>query len=266
MSDAIPYLKGCFFGSKIKESVFGSVTTSETVFSAGLSSDWHYHANPHFSHILSGGSTEIRASDAQLQEGGKGLYYYPGIPHQNIYYRPDTRIFNVELDYSFFEKHQLEVPGESLMFDSSIPLNTGGLIRILREHRLNDINSGISIDQLCINLIRSNSKLDEDHPDWTNIIRDILNDNWNGPLSLVELSNLVGLHPVTVSRYFTKYFGCTFGEYLRRIKVERAVLLLRNGKIPLTEIAYHCGFFDQAHFTKTFRGITGFLPKHYRNI
>jgi AraC family transcriptional regulator len=75
VNGAIQFPKGCYVGVKVKECVFGNIITSETIFPAGLSSDWHYHANPHFSHILSGGSTEVRESDSQLQVGGKGLYY-----------------------------------------------------------------------------------------------------------------------------------------------------------------------------------------------
>jgi AraC family transcriptional regulator len=258
--------KGCYVGQKVKEFTFGDIITSETVFPVGSSSDWHYHAHPHFSHILSGGSKENRKSNSQVQSPGTGLYYYPGVPHQNQYYHQGTRIFNVEIDSAFFKTHELAFPSESLMHQDGIPLNAAGLMKILTEHYLNDDASAISITQLCINLISADPKVESNHPEWTKNIRAILNEHWNTPVTLQQIATLAEIHPVTLSKYFTRYFKCTFGEYLRRIKIERALTMIRANKNSLTEIAYECGFFDQAHFTKTFINVTGLLPKHYQKV
>jgi AraC family transcriptional regulator len=266
VNNPVQYEKGTYVGRKIKERTFGHIITSETAFVPDMSSTWHYHANPHFSHILAGGSKEIRKGGSDIQYAGKGLYYYPGIAHQNIDYRPGTRIFNVELEPDFFETFGIPVPSASLMFDNDNHLNTKGLIRIMKEHYLDDVDAGIAVDQLCINLVNPAKKEDKFCPEWTKKIETVMNDHWNQPLSLSMLAGQLGLHPVTISRYFPRYFGCSAGEYLRRIKVERALALIRLNRSPLTDIAYECGFTDQAHFTKTFRHVTGLLPKQYRNI
>ncbi|MDB5087418.1 MAG: transcriptional regulator, AraC family [Mucilaginibacter sp.] len=263
---AIQFPKGCYVGSKIKERIFDNIITSETVFSAGACSDWHYHSNSHFSHILSGGSTELRVSDSEKQFEGKGLYYFPGIPHQNISYQAGTRIFNVEIEDDFFRIYNLQRPSEALMYDGNVALNAGGLIKILKEHLLDDKDSVISVDQLCINLIETAHKVEDNNPAWTNKIRVILNDCWNISQTLTELAGNVEIHPVTLSKYFRKYFNCTLGEYRRRIKIERALQLIRKSKYSLTEIAYQCDFTDQAHFTKTFLNITGLLPSQYKKL
>jgi len=266
MSNPVQYEKGIYVGIKIKERTFGHLITSETAFVPNMSSAWHYHSNPHFSHILAGGSKEIRKGSSDIQYAGKALYYYPGIAHQNIDYRSGTRIFNLELDAGFFKTFGLSLPSASLMFENNNQLNTTGLIRIMKEHYLDDADSLIAVDQLCINLVHPGKKEDKYFPEWTKKIDTVMNDHWNKPLSLSLLAAELELHPVTISRYFPRYFGCSAGEYLRRIKVERALPLIKCHKYPLTKIAYECGFTDQAHFTKTFQHVTGLLPKQYRNI
>jgi AraC family transcriptional regulator len=266
MDDPIKFPKGRYVGEKIQESTFGSIITSETVFESGLTSEWHFHENPHFSHILSGGSREDTENRSKHQYAGKGLYYFPGIPHQNVDYLPDTRIFNVELDTSFFVNNDINVPDESMMFQHSVPLNSGGLLRILKEHYTNDSDSLISIEQICVDLIVQAPVHYPHYPEWTGKVLKVINDLWNVPVSLAELAAQVEVHPVTLSKYFSKYFKTTLGAYFRMIKTERAISLIRAGKDSLTEIAFQCGFSDQAHFTKNFYAQTGMLPKQYRRM
>ncbi|SHM45986.1 helix-turn-helix domain-containing protein [Chitinophaga sp. CF418] len=266
MNNPVVLSKGCYVGSKVKEHNIGYITTSETIFPENLTSDWHCHENPHFSHILSGGSQEIREKKAEQQMAGTGLYYYPGVIHQNVHYRPGTRIFNLEIEESFFNTYNLAIPPESLMYEGNAVINAGGLLRLLREHYYNDSCSSISLEQLCINLIDSNPTIKKHYPEWTRQIITVLNDLWDEPPSLAELAAQINIHPVTLSKYFSRYFSCTLGEYLRRIKIERALVLVRSKKYSLTEIAYMCGFTDQAHFTRTFRQVTAMLPKEYKKI
>lgn len=265
-STAIQFEKNTYVGKKVQEHTFAHIITSETTFAADQSSEWHYHVNPHFSHILEGGSIERRKGGSERQLAGTGLYYHPSEPHQNVDYLPGTRIFNIELGEGFFNTYGLQEPPASLMFETDHQLNTGGLIGIMKEHYCNDAVSKIGIEQLCLNLLHPYKEDTRYFPEWAKMIRAMMYDSWNSPLSLPELAEQLDLHPVTISRYFSKYFGCSAGEYLRKIKVERAVALIRQGSGSLTDIAYECGFADQAHFTRTFQRITGLLPKQYRNI
>lgn len=266
MKEPVEFDKGCYVGAKISEQSFGRILTTETVFPEGFVSDWHYHKNPHYSHILSGGSKEIRRGGPQWQQAGDGLYYYPGVSHQNLQYRQGTRIFNIEVEAGFFKEHGLEMPGEEQMFSEKLRVNSAGLLKILKEHYWQDRQSRIAVEQLCVELIAASPVVRNDCPDWTRKIIEILNDQWDHPWSLDEFSRMLNIHPVTLSKYFSKYFKCTLGDYIRRIKVDRALKLIRANRHSLTEVAYLCGFADQAHFSRTFTLITGMRPKQYRNI
>ncbi|HEY9256415.1 helix-turn-helix transcriptional regulator [Chitinophaga sp.] len=257
---------GTYVGTKVTERTFGHIRTSETVFAAEMSSEWHYHVNPHFSHIITGGSKEVRKDRSDRQFAGTGLYYHPGVPHQNVDYLSGTRIFNIEPEEGFFKTYGLSHPPAALMFGHQNQLNTGGIVKMMKEHYLNDADSEMAMAQLCIDLLHPYKDDFRCFPEWTEKIKTLMYDNWNVPLSLPLLAEELGLHPVSISRYFSKYFGCSAGEYLRKIKIEKAISLISTHDHSLTSIAYECGFTDQAHFTKTFRRITGLLPRQYRNI
>ncbi len=63
------------------------------------------------------------------------------------------------------------------------------------------------------------------------------------------MATIIGVHPVTISKYFPRYFSCTLGEYMRKLKIEKSLSLIKSPGNSLTNVAYACGFFDQSHFT-----------------
>ncbi|HWW41651.1 AraC family transcriptional regulator [Pedobacter sp.] len=266
MSIPIKFSSGRYVGSKVSESSFRHIITTETVFPQGHTSDWHFHENPHFSHILSGGSKEIRTNLTEIQTEGSSLYYYPGIPHQNTSYLAGTRIFNVEFEKEFFNLNGLTIPEDSKVIWNKKSIASTGLIKILKEHYYNDIHSQASTELLCINLLAEDHQKLKHYPEWTKQIIEVLNDHWNTPLLLSRFAEHLNIHPVTLSKYFSRYFSCTLGEYFRKLKIDRSLSIIRQNRYSLTDIAYQCGFTDQAHFTKTFRQFTGMTPFQYKKI
>jgi AraC family transcriptional regulator len=70
---------------------------------------------------------------------------------------------------------------------------------------------------------------------------------------------------VHLARVFRRHLGCTPGDYLRRRRLERAAVLLRETARPLSDVALHCGFADQSHFANAFKRHTGVTPGSYRD-
>jgi AraC family transcriptional regulator len=85
-------------------------------------------------------------------------------------------------------------------------------------------------------------------------------------MGLVDIAAGCGTHPVTISRQFRRYFGCSLGEYRRRLMIRRSLPLIGESAIALGTIAFTCGFADQSHFIRTFRGATRFRPGEYRQL
>jgi AraC family transcriptional regulator len=80
------------------------------------------------------------------------------------------------------------------------------------------------------------------------------------------LAQSVGVHPVTLARAFRQAFGCTVGEYVRHLRIERAAHQLAGTELSLAEIALAAGFSDQSHFSNLFRHHTGLSPSKFRQV
>jgi AraC family transcriptional regulator len=83
-------------------------------------------------------------------------------------------------------------------------------------------------------------------------------------LTLAQVAHAAGLHPVYLGQIFRQEFGETLGEYLNRIRVRAAAERLANSDLPLSDIALDFGFYDQSHFTRVFRQLTGATPGMFR--
>ena len=102
-------------------------------------------------------------------------------------------------------------------------------------------------------------------PAWAKELKEILQDHIDTNLSLKEISKNLDIHPAYLSREFSKYFdNLSFGDYIRKLRIEKAIELLNTSAYSLTEIAYLTGFSDQSHFTRIFKLNTGKNPSAYR--
>jgi AraC-like DNA-binding protein len=63
-------------------------------------------------------------------------------------------------------------------------------------------------------------------------------------------------------REFRRRFGTTPGDYVRRLRVDRACELLRNGAAP-AEAAAAAGFSHQSHFTRLLKRYRSVTPGQY---
>jgi len=104
-------------------------------------------------------------------------------------------------------------------------------------------------------------------PAWAKEIKEIIQDqaDTNITLNLKEISKELNVHPSYLSREFSRYFeNLSFGEYIRKMRIEKAMQLMGEPTYSLTEIAYLTGFSDQSHFTRIFKKHTGKNPSVYR--
>jgi AraC-like DNA-binding protein len=102
-------------------------------------------------------------------------------------------------------------------------------------------------------------------PAWAKELKDILQDHVDTSVTLKQLSKSLDINPAYLSREFSKYFNdLSFGEYIRKLRIEKAIEYLNTSNHSLTKIAYLTGFSDQSHFTRIFKKHTGSNPSAYR--
>jgi YesN/AraC family two-component response regulator len=102
-------------------------------------------------------------------------------------------------------------------------------------------------------------------PDWAQELKEMIQDHIDTNLSLKEMSKGLAINPSYLSREFSKYFeDLSFGEYIRKQRIEKAIELMSSTRHSLTEISYLTGFSDQSHFNRIFNKHTGQNPSAYR--
>lgn len=117
------------------------------------------------------------------------------------------------------------------------------------------------------NKFLSEKKSSKKTPSWVKDLKEIIQDQIDAQFTfdLKKISNDLELNPSYLSREFSKYFeDLNFGEYVRKLRIEKAINLIQNSTYTLTEIAYMTGFSDQSHFTRIFKLHTGKNPSSYR--
>lgn len=80
------------------------------------------------------------------------------------------------------------------------------------------------------------------------------------PLSRGEVAARIGLSERQLGRLFSEQTGRTFSAAYRELRLSRARDLMRQTNLPLTEIAYACGFCSPSHFSASFRAWAGVSP------
>ena len=88
--------------------------------------------------------------------------------------------------------------------------------------------------------------------------------NLHEPLTLKRAAELCGLSPTWFSNYFHVHTGMTFTVWYRRVRIERAKVLLVEPDLKIEAIAYDVGYAHVGTFERAFRACTGTCPKAFR--
>ncbi|RKN75955.1 helix-turn-helix domain-containing protein [Ulvibacterium marinum] len=257
--------QGAYSGNILYSKSGQNYTVSLTQYNRDNYNDkLHVHKNAHFSFMINGGCMEKKKFDYELLPGDL-TYYNAGEKHQVIKVAKDSKRINLEFNEAFLDSYGLS----NNRVKASVSKNPESrflLLKVYKELLVNDAFSDLSIQMLFLKLT-SPKFIDQSlkrNPKWVSIIDEYLRSNLDRKLTLNELSSICKLHPVTLSKLFPIYFDCTLGQYKRKLMVQKTLPLILSSELSLCEIALECGFFDQSHFTRTFKEIIGVSPKNYR--
>lgn len=90
--------------------------------------------------------------------------------------------------------------------------------------------------------------------------------NYMKPISLEEVSGIVGFNASYFSSLFKKETGINFLEYISEIRMGKAKEMLRETGLGISVICEEVGYNDIKHFTKSFKKYTGIKPNEYRKL
>ncbi|HEX8706978.1 MAG TPA: AraC family transcriptional regulator [Pyrinomonadaceae bacterium] len=256
-----------FFDDKVRSRALPGLKLAETLYPAGLAMPRHEHEAARFSLVLRGGYRERYGRRVRACAPAMLVLHPPGEDHAVQFDDCETSIFDVQLGAGWLEhiREYTNVLEDAREF-------TGGraaqlAVRLYSELREEDEASALTIEGLVLEILGAACRTDDARPRPSRRLesaREILHARHAESLTLTDLTAAIDAHPVYLAREFRRAYGCTMGEYVRRLRVESACRALSGSVTPLAELATSLGFYDQSHFTRVFKRITGMTPSAYR--
>ena len=97
-----------------------------------------------------------------------------------------------------------------------------------------------------------------------NIIKYVDENISNAELSIIDLAQAAAVSRSGLQRKMKQLMGITPLDFIREARITRAATLLAQTQMPVSEVAYECGFSDPKYFSKCFKASKGKSPKEYR--
>lgn len=255
------------FGTEVLSREVGDFRLVECLYDAASEMPRHTHDISHISVVLRGSYTERYGQRERGCEVSTLIVHPPGEDHHVRFHAVGARIFSIHLKARWVGRVRdhtkiLDTPAAFRGWPSSVAL------KLYRELRERDAASPLAVESLVLGIVAEASRqagtYERRVPRWLERVRDLLHARFAETVIFSELAAAAGVHPVYLAREFRRHFGCTAGEYVRRLRVEAACREISGSDAPLSAIASSVGFYDQSHLSNVFKRLTGMSPARYR--
>lgn len=92
-----------------------------------------------------------------------------------------------------------------------------------------------------------------------------IEENLDSPIKIADLIKVLNLSKEHIIRLFKDEIGKTPAEYITDRKIKKAMSMLVETTVSLTEISESLGFSNPSHFSKVFKERIKMTPTKYRN-
>ena len=113
--------------------------------------------------------------------------------------------------------------------------------------------------------VRSMQKTDSIVHSQKDVIKDYIDRNYKKDISAKDVAGILGYSDVYFSKVFKQLFDDNFINYLTKIRIDRAKLLLKDISFNIKEVGKSVGYADSNYFTKVFKRSVGMSPSEYRS-
>jgi len=91
-----------------------------------------------------------------------------------------------------------------------------------------------------------------------------ITENFHKSISLEEVAHTVHLSPYYFSRIFKAEKGFNFVDFLTKVRIDKAKIMLQNPEQTVVRVAAEAGYQDASYFCRVFRQEVGVTPNQYR--
>src|SRR5437762_8195435 len=219
-------------GTVLTQHEFSGLRLVDGVYSANTKVPLHAHEQAVFCIALKGECHESYGGCVRSYEGLTVEFLPANQCHALDFPFTDTRAFSLDLAPYWLERAR----EYSLSLAHSVYCRSGQLsglmMKVYREFLEPDGAAPLAIEGLTLEMLAEASRrrlpaLDRKPPRWLVQAQDLLRARFTERITIAEIAAAVGVHPVHLAREFRCFHHCTIGEYLRRLRIERACEQLR---------------------------------------
>ena len=230
---------------------------------------WHRHRDASICFVVSGSYAE-RMRDRDRECPPHSMVFKPAAErHADQFGREGATCLLIEIGPARLETIE---PFSAVTVRPSL-VRTAKLVglghQIHREFAWGDGLSPLAVEGLILEVLVEASRAGGEgrvgrRPTWLRQAHDLIHDSVGQPLTLSSIAREVGIHPAHLARTFRAHYRRSIGDYIRRLRTERAARELSDSSASIAEIGLRSGFFDQSHFSRVFRDHTGLTPAAFR--
>ena len=260
---------GKLYGRNLKARQVAGLRLAEVAYPAGYQTPQHSHDLPQLCLVRKGIFAEVY--DRKNREVSPlSLITRPaGESHTQRFHESEVHCLIVEVEHGWLERvreHRVSLDHPAACHGG---LSTWLATRLYQEFQLADEASSLAIEGLTLEVM---AELSRHHvktsgrkpPKSIEQTKELLHAHFSESLALDDIARSVGTHPVHLARMFRRYHHCTIGEYVRKLRIESACREISTTDCQLALIASQTGFYDQSHFSRTFKRMMGITPGQYR--
>jgi AraC family transcriptional regulator len=243
---------------------------TEILYPPGFSISEHFHQNACLSLVLQGVYRE-KFREKTIECKPFRLIFRPaGEIHSDHFGNNMTSCLLIEFETTWLKN----LCQNSIKWDEPASFKSNSLVwlamKLRQEFQQSDDFTPLTIEGLMLELIAGIGRNSENvsapkPPLWLKQAREILHESFSENISLSEIAGCAGVHPVYFAEKFKQHYQCTVGEYVRRLRIEFASRQISETDAPLVDIGLASGFSHQAHFSRTFKRLTGLTPAQFRS-
>lgn len=227
----------------------------------------HSHELGFFSFLLDGSYSETYGRKSFSYRPMTIWWHRPGIQHKDEIGSTGGHFFNIEVKSQYLEQLQqiIKIPEDFFARNDSLVWLACRLYHEFKNWGICSdlIAEGITLEMLGYSA-QNQLSVNKRSPIWLSKVIEKLNDELTENFSIEQLGLEANIHPVHLAKVFRQFQNQTIGEYQQKLRVSRAIQMLYNQEVPLSEIAVAVGFFDQSHFTRIFKRQLGITPAVFR--
>lgn len=195
-------------------------------------------------------------------------FHTAGISHTSLYSAEGAKVLYVELPPEELNRIAADSASHLVTFATHSGSAGQKARQIFNEFSDPDLLSSLALDGLVMQLLAVLRRQLEETPTclpgWLGRADEFIRARFTEPLHLAGIAKAVGVHPVHLAREYRRFYRCTVGEHIRRLRIEFSCEQLSMTDRALSVIALESGFSDQSHFTEAFKRAIGTVPSHYR--